>query len=287
MATSGPKQAWTGAGARGADPGAPDGGTAEPRQPPGSGAAEAAGGPVATSWTASGALPSAPALSRPGAPGGGTAEPRQTQGSVAEAAGGPVGTSWTASGPLPPAPSLPQLSRPVGHELSAPEDTPPPEAVALAPLLLSPEDVLDEQIRDLESWARVILARTRLEAARYWTLRGLAFCAAASAAALALKGYELAPVLLTALSALTVAIEMGWPGGSPSAVYRRATSELRELESVVKLRWQKVRLSHPDPSSRKRVAYAVELLELIHSRREEVGRYLGTSPPNEGINRAG
>jgi hypothetical protein len=286
MATSGPKQVWTGGRARGPDAGAPGSGTPEPGPVQGGGPAEPAGGAVATSWTQPGAVPPTPTPSRAGAPGGATPEVGPPHGgAAAEAGAGPLAASWTTSGPLPPAPSLPQVSRPV-HEVGEVEETTPvPEAVVPPYAHLSPEDVLDEQIRDLEGWARVILKRTRREAARYWTLRGVAFCSAAAAAALALKGYELAPVLLLALSGLTLAIEMGWPGGSQSAVYRRAVSELRELESVVKLRWQKVRLSHPEPSSRKRVAYAVELLELIHSRREEVGRYLGTSPPNEGINR--
>jgi hypothetical protein len=210
-------------------------------------------------------------------------------GGGSESGGSQPGVAWSGTGELPPPPSLPKLSRPPGQEGGSVAEAPPgPDPTAGLPAAgFGPEEALNEQIQGLEAWARVIVGRSRTEAARYWTLRGLALCTAAVAVALALRGLELAAVVLVALSALSLVIEMAWPGSSQSAAYRRAAYELRELQSAVQLRWQKVRLSHPDPTSRKRVAYAVELLELIHSKREEVGGYLGTSEPNEGIKRPG
>jgi hypothetical protein len=172
---------------------------------------------------------------------------------------------------------------------------PAPEAVQQAPVEeepppavedYTPEDALDEQISDLEAWADALVRRNRIEGARFWSLRGVAFCAAATALALALKGFTTAPVALIALAALGIAIEMGWPSTSQRTVNRRAVYDLRELQCAVKLRWQKVRLSYPDTTSRKRLAHAVELLELIHRTREEVGSYLGSSEPNRGIKRS-
>jgi hypothetical protein len=150
----------------------------------------------------------------------------------------------------------------------------------------TPEESLDDQIRDLEAWARAIVRRNTGDSARFWILRGLAFCAAALAATTALQERTNAVVILSALAALCIALEAGWPGASVRNVHRRAIHDLREVQSTVKLRWHKVLLAHPDPSSRKRVAYALELLELIHAKREEVGKYLGSAEPNPGIRRS-
>ena len=188
----------------------------------------------------------------------------------------------------PPSPSLPEVSRPAALDPNRTEEvvTPTPSA-AVGAQGFSPEDALDGQIRDLEAWARAIVRRNRSETARFWVLRGLAFCAAAAAATAALKGFERPVVVLSALSALCIAIEAGWPSASLGNLHRRAVYDLRDLQSTVKLRWHRVRLTHPDPASRKRVAHALELLELIHAKRDEVGRYLGSSEANPGIHRSG
>lgn len=188
---------------------------------------------------------------------------------------------------LTPPPSLPELSRAQALLLEEPEDAAVAAShpLAAAPRF-TPEESLDEQIRDLEAWARAIVRRNISDSARFWILRGLAFCAAALAATAALQEMTIAVVTLSALSALCIALEAGWPGASVRNVHRRAIHDLRAVQGTVKLRWHKVLLAHPDPSSRKRVAYALELLELIHSKREEVGKYLGSAEPNPGIKRS-
>jgi len=47
----------------------------------------------------------------------------------------------------------------------------------------------------------------------------------------------------------------------------------------LKLRWDKVRLAHPNPLSPKRVAHALVLLDAISAKREEIGKYLGDASP--------
>jgi len=193
--------------------------------------------------------------------------------------------TWSQPATMNP-PPLNDLSQ-VGLDLGESTDSVAPASSPAAAGEYTPEAALDEQIRDLESWALAILRRRRRELARFWVVRGLAFCSAAVATALALKGIATPAVVLSAVAAFLVAVDVGWPGAASRAPHRRAIYDLRETQSAVKLRWQKVRLAHPDPTSRKRVAHAVELLELIHAKREAVGEYLGSFESNRGVNRSG
>ena len=68
-------------------------------------------------------------------------------------------------------------------------------------------------------------------------------------------------------------------------MHRRAVHDLRELQNSVKLRWDKVRLAYPESNAPKRVAHALALLDMIQAKREEIGKYLGTSAPSPGITR--
>ncbi len=183
-------------------------------------------------------------------------------------------------------PPLNDLSQ-VGLDLGESMDSMAPAGASAAAGEFTPEAALDEQIRDLESWALEIVRCRRRELARFWMIRGLAFCSAAVATAVALKGISMPAVVLSAVAALLIAVDVGWPSAGARAPHRRAIYDLRETQGAVKLRWQKVRLAHPDPTSRKRVAHAVELLELIHSKREAVGEYLGSFESNRGVNRSG
>jgi hypothetical protein len=53
----------------------------------------------------------------------------------------------------------------------------------------------------------------------------------------------------------------------------------------LKLRWDKVRLAHPDPGARERIAHALALLDSVQSKREEIGKYLGNAEPSPGVQR--
>jgi hypothetical protein len=46
-----------------------------------------------------------------------------------------------------------------------------------------------------------------------------------------------------------------------------------------------VRLAHPDASAPQRTAHALALLDQIQSKREEIGKYLGSAEASPGIKR--
>jgi hypothetical protein len=156
---------------------------------------------------------------------------------------------------------------------------------ARAPGTFAPESAIDSQIEDLERWALANLARDRREKLRFWVLRGVAFLAATGAALAA--GFALAKlaIALAGLAALAVAIDAAWPSGAFKNPHQRAVSDLRELQNTLKLRWDKVRLAHPDPQARERIAHALALLDSVQAKREEIGKYLGNAEPSPGVQR--
>jgi hypothetical protein len=138
----------------------------------------------------------------------------------------------------------------------------------------SPEDALNEQIADLECWVRANLRSERRAVLRFWLLRVPAvLCALVALAAVAL-GVPQVLAGLAAAVALLIAVDAAFPGGSLRSPLRRALYELRQLQNTAKIRWDRVRLAHPDPASPKRVAYALALLDLIGTKRENVSKYL-------------
>jgi hypothetical protein len=156
---------------------------------------------------------------------------------------------------------------------------------ARAPGSFAPESAIDEQIADLERWALGNLARERREKVRFWVLRGLAFSCAAGAALAAGFLAGKAAIVLGAAAALAVAVDAAWPVGSFRNPHQRAVYDLRELQNTLKLRWDKVRLAHPDPLARERVAHALALLDSVQAKREEIGKYLGNAEPSPGVSR--
>ena len=149
----------------------------------------------------------------------------------------------------------------------------------------SPDDALNDQIEELERWAAATERRDRAESIRFWVLRGAAFVNAALAAAATPLGYDKAAVVLAAGAALFIAIDAAWPASSFRNPYRRAVYDLRQLQGTVKLRWDKVRLAYPSPTSPKRIGHALALLDGIHAKREEIGKYLGSAEATGGIRR--
>jgi hypothetical protein len=149
----------------------------------------------------------------------------------------------------------------------------------------APETAIDEQIADLEHWAEANLNRDRKDKLRFWVLRGLAFLSAAGAATTAGLQQSKAAVVFGALAALCVAIDSAWPSDSFRNVHRRAVYDLRELQNTLKLRWDKVRLAHPDAVAPQRTAHALALLDQVQNKREEIGKYLGSAEASPGIKR--
>jgi hypothetical protein len=180
----------------------------------------------------------------------------------------------------PPQPSIPSFSGsvPPDGDARVKYDSTPDEPTRMAALRadFAPDQALNDQINDLERWAQANGRSDRREAARFWALRGTAFLGAAAAAVTA--GYKVSwlAAVLGALSALAVAIDAAWSSRAGRNPYRRALFEIRELENTVRLRWDKVRLAHPDPVAAARTAHALALLDMIQSRREEIGKYVGS-----------
>jgi hypothetical protein len=158
-------------------------------------------------------------------------------------------------------------------------------AEAFRPGVFAPETAIDEQISDLERWAAANLARDRRDKTRFWVLRGLAIAGALAAALTADLGHSRATIAFAALAALSVVVDAAWPSDAFRNVHRRAVYDLRELQNTLKLRWDKVRLAHPDPAAPQRTAHALALLDQVQSKREEIGKYLGSAEASPGIKR--
>jgi hypothetical protein len=154
-----------------------------------------------------------------------------------------------------------------------------------APGTFAPESAIDDQIAELERWALANLARDRRDKLRFWILRGVAFLGAAGAAVAAGFAIPKLAIVLAGLAALSVAIDAAWPSGVLKNSHQRAVHDLRELQNTLKLRWDKVRLAHPDPNARERIAHALALLDSVQAKRDEIGKYLGTSEPSPGVQR--
>ncbi len=149
----------------------------------------------------------------------------------------------------------------------------------------APESAIDDQIADLERWALGNLARERRDRLRFWVLRGIAFLGGAGAAVAAGFAMSKVAIVLSGLGALAVAVDAAWPAGAFKNSHQRAVYDLRKLQNTLKLRWDKVRLAHPDPHARERVAHALALLDSVQSKREEIGKYLGNAEPSPGVQR--
>jgi hypothetical protein len=150
----------------------------------------------------------------------------------------------------------------------------------------SPDEAIDDQIADLERWAAANERRERNESIRFWILKGTACLAAVFAAIAGPLGYVRVSTVLAGVAALFIAIDSAWPGSSLRNPYRRAVYDLRALQNTIKLRWDKVRLAYPNPTGARRVANALALLDAIQTKREDIGRYLGSAEASPGMARS-
>ena len=175
----------------------------------------------------------------------------------------------------------------VAARLDAAEARPselPPGSEAFRAGSFAPESAIDEQIADLERWAQANLQRDRRNKIRFWVLRGIAFLGSAGGAAAAGLGALRVSIGLGALAALCIAIDAAWPSDS-FRMHQRAVYDLRELQNLLKLRWDKVRLAHQDPAAPQRTAHALALLDHVQNKREEIGKYLGSTEASPGVRR--
>jgi len=176
---------------------------------------------------------------------------------------------------MPPDPRSPDV------EPASDEDIPFPQGA------FSPDDAIDSQIADLERWAAANERRERNESVRFWVLKGTACLAAVCAAIAGPLGFARVSTVLAGVAALFIAIDAAWPGSSLRNPFRRAVYDLRALQNTIKLRWDKVRLAYPNPTGARRVANALALLDAIQTKREDIGRYLGSAEASPGIDSRG
>jgi len=194
----------------------------------------------------------------------------------------PAGTTPTGREPMLTATSFPALPRPLPG---------PPRTPGLAPDGLpldaggpfSPEDALNEQIEDLERWVRANERGERWESIRFWVLRVPAFICALVATAGATYGDVRVVVGVAGAVALLVVIDSAWVVAMAHNPLVRALRDLRRLQNTAKLRWDRVRLAYPDPTSANRIARALTLLDAIQAKRESIGRYLNGYVASPGI----
>ena len=112
----------------------------------------------------------------------------------------------------------------------------------------SPEKAVTDQLAALDTWAASTEEQAARVTARFWLLKGPAFLCAAGASTAESFGFGRAVIVLGSLAALAVAIDAAWTGPT-SPLLQRAMQDIRNLQNTVKLRWDKVRISHPDAES--------------------------------------
>lgn len=197
--------------------------------------------------------------------------------------------SQGSSSPSSPPPALLRNSVPAASRPNPPS-IPPTPSDELREILgkgdrddISPELAIDDQIAELEAWASATVRAERLDSLRFWGMRVLVFVGAAAASACAaLQQTELA-VGGGVLAAFAVVVDAAWPATGDRIARRRAIHDLRELQHSLRLKWDKVRLCHPNSNAPKRIAHALVLLDQVQGKREEIGRYLGEASP--GVSR--
>jgi len=184
--------------------------------------------------------------------------------------------------PKPPKPmgSLPPAVAP--PRARSPRSEPPPPVVgsliggavkAAALPVSSPENAISEQLEALDQWARANRRGARRAVARFCLLKGPAFvCVVAALVAEALAKGE-GVIVLTAIAAVAIAIDAAWSGPSSQA-HKRAIADIKELESTVKVTWDKIRIAHPDPRDPARSTETLAILDSIQNRREAIKRSL-------------
>ena len=149
----------------------------------------------------------------------------------------------------------------------------------------APEVAIDAQLGELERWALANLQSDRRQTTRFWLLKGVAFLGSVIAAVAAALEHERLVIVFASISALCVAIDAAWPSSSFRNANQRAVQDLRELENTIKIKWDKVRLAHPDPKAPARIAHALALLDEVQAKRHEIGKYLGAAEASPDVQR--
>jgi hypothetical protein len=189
---------------------------------------------------------------------------------------------------LPPIAAPPPRGGPVIAETTSPEAASHPVdsymgLIGPQPERFSPEKAVAEQLLALDSWVRRNERDRRLVALRFWLLKLPAFAGAVAASVCEAFGYGRAVIVLGAVAGLAIAVDSALSGPAQTP-YQRAIQDIRNLQNSVKLKWDKVRILHPDPKEHARLEAALAILDAIQVRRNEIAKYFAspqTSPTSE------
>ena len=193
-----------------------------------------------------------------------------------------VATSGNAAGSVLPPPVIEAGKGPsAGSPLASLELLAERYASLTDDAAFSADEAVDRQIAGLEAWCRAAIWRERRDLSRFWVLRSIAFMGVtvASAAPYLPGSSPALPLSAGTLAAIALAIDSAWPPAADRVSRHRAIRELRELQHTLRLKWDKVRLAHPERFSPKRIAHALSLLDAAQAKREEIGGYLNDSSP--------
>jgi len=186
--------------------------------------------------------------------------------------------------PLTPPPPIRDREVPTGL---LPAPTPPPPSVrdrdspvALIPPTPAPESVaasraIADQLAGLERWASANRRHATRTAVRFWLLKAVAGGGAIAASVAASFGWMSWVAALTALVVLAVAIDSA-SSAPPNFAHEMAFADIRHLQNAVKLSWDKVCVSHPDPQDPARQLAAIAILDNIQAKREQIRRYMAS-----------
>lgn len=214
--------------------------------------------------------------------GNGSYRPPQASSPGARAVAGAVSTASSSAGASVIPPPVADSSKGSSPSSPASLELLAERYAALAEdATFSADDAVDRQIEGLEAWCRTAIWRERRDLLRFWTLRSVAFVGVTVAGATPyLPGAPPAlPLVAGTLAVVALAIDSAWPQTSDRVSRHRAIRELRELQHTLRLKWDKVRLAHPERFSPKRIAHALALLDAAQAKREEIGSYLSDSSP--------
>jgi hypothetical protein len=186
--------------------------------------------------------------------------------------------------PLSPPAPIRDRDVPTGL-LPAPTPPPPPirdrdSPVALIPPTPAPESVaagraIADQLAGLERWANANRRHATRTAVRFWLLKAVAGGGAIAASVAASFGWMPWVAALTALVVLAVAIDSA-SSAPPNFAHEMAFADIRHLQNTVKLSWDKVCVSRPDPQDPARQLAAIAILDDIQARRDQIRRYMGS-----------
>jgi hypothetical protein len=184
-----------------------------------------------------------------------------------------------------PAPSVPPPARGPRPTEAVARDRDPPVALLASsppPAVVSADKAIAEQIAGLELWASSNRRDAMQTAVRFWVLKAIAGGGAIATAVAASFGSMHGVVLLSGLVVLAIAVDSA--SSAPSNLgHQRAFADIRHLQNGVKLTWDKVRITCPDPHDPVRQSAAIAILDDIQSKREHIRRYVGSPQGPIGV----